>query len=151
MLTTIREFFERQIAAPQPGNSRHTIELATAALLAEVVRIDGQSGDAERAIALRAINEKLGLSPDEAATLLDLAAQEMRQATDYFQFTSLINRHFTQEQKVRMIELMWQVAYADDRLDDHELHLIRRIADLLHVPHHDFIATKLRAQRAHPR
>lgn len=149
MLSTIREFFERHIAATPGGRPRHTIELATAALLAEVVRIDGQSGDAERAIALRAINEKLGLSPEEAATLLDLASQEVRQATDYFQFTSLVNRHFTQDRKVRMIELMWQVAYADGRLDDHELHLIRRIADLLHVPHHDFIATKLRAQRAH--
>ncbi|MCL4182734.1 MAG: TerB family tellurite resistance protein [Burkholderiaceae bacterium] len=151
MLNTIREFFERRIEAPPGGASKHTIELATAALLAEVARIDGHSGDAERAIALRAINEKLGLSPDEAATLLDLAAQEMRQATDYFQFTSLINRHFQQERKVRMVELMWEVAYADGRLDDHELHLIRRIADLLHVPHHDFIATKLRAQRAHSR
>lgn len=148
MLNTIREFFERHIAATSSGTPRHTIELATAALLAEVVRIDGHSGDAERAIALRAINEKLGLSPGEAAALLDLASQEMRQATDYFQFTSLINRHFGQEQKVRMIELMWRVAYADGRLDDHELHLIRRIADLLHVPHRDFIATKLRAQRA---
>lgn len=149
MLNTIREFFERHIAATPGGTRRHTIELATAALLAEVVRIDGQSGDAERAIALRAIDEKLGLSPDEAAALLDLASQEVRQATDYFQFTSLVNRRFTQDRKVRMIELMWQVAYADGRLDDHELHLIRRIADLLHVPHHDFIATKLRAQRAH--
>jgi uncharacterized tellurite resistance protein B-like protein len=151
MLSTIREFFERHIASTPGDTPGHTIELATAALLAEVVRIDGHSGDAERAIALRAINEKLGLTPDEAATLLDLASQEVRQATDYFQFTSLINRHFPQERKVRMIELMWQVAYADGRLDDHELHLIRRIADLLHVPHHDFIAAKLRAQRAHTR
>ncbi len=148
MLDTIRQFFDRHIAAPRHDGSAHTIELATAALLAEVARIDGDIGEAERAIALRAIDEKLHLSPDEAAALLDLAAEEMRQATDYFQFTSLVNRHFAQEQKVRMIELMWQVAWADDRLDDHELHLIRRIADLLHVPHHDFIAAKLRAQRA---
>ena len=150
MLRAIRDFFERNIASPQREGASHTIELATAALLAEVARIDGGIDEAERAIALRAIDEKLHLSRDEAAALLDLAAEEMRQATDYFQFTSLVNRHFSQDQKVKMVELMWRVAWADDRLDDHELHLIRRIADLLHVPHHDFIAAKLRAQRARP-
>lgn len=146
MLRTIRDFFERNIASPQREGAGHTIELATTALLAEVARIDGDIGEAERAIALRAIDEKLHLSTDEGAALLDLAVDEMRQATDYFQFTSLVNRHFSQDQKVRMVVLMWRVARADDRLDDHEPHLIRRIADLLHVPHHDFIAAKLRAR-----
>lgn len=150
MLNTIRDFFERHITAPRHDGSGHTIELATAALIAEVARIDGSIGEAEREIALRAIDEKLHLSRDEATTLLDLATEEMRQATDYFQFTSLVNRHFAQEQKVRIIELMWQVAWADGRVDDHELHLIRRIADLLHVPHHDFIAARRRAQPPRP-
>ncbi len=151
MLKTIRTFFERHLAEPDPRRGGgHTIELATAALLAEVMRIDGEITDRERTIALNAIRSKLGLAQHESDELLELAREEVRQATDYFQFTSLINRHFTQEQKVRVIELMWHVAYADARIDDHELHLIRRIADLLHVPHHDFIAAKLRAQGEAP-
>lgn len=148
MLDTIRAFLERQFSDPDPRGARHTIELATAALLAEVMRIDGDISPEERDIARRAIREKLDLSQQESDELLELAREEVRQATDYFQFTSMINRHFTQEQKIRVVELMWRVAYADARIDDHELHLLRRIADLLHVPHPDFIAAKLRAQRS---
>lgn len=147
MLTTIRSFFERHLGGPEArADGGHTIEMATAALLAETMRIDGDISDTEREIATTAIRDKLGLSAEESSELLELARDHVGQATDYFQFTSLINRHFTQDQKVRVIELMWRIAYADDRIDDHELHLIRRIADLLHVPHHDFIAAKIRAQ-----
>jgi uncharacterized tellurite resistance protein B-like protein len=70
----------------------------------------------------------------------------MKQASDYFQFTSLINRHFTQEQKQRVIELMWRVAYSDASLSAHENHLMRKVADLLHITHGDYIAAKMRAQ-----
>ncbi len=69
-------------------------------------------------------------------------------ANDYFQFTSVLNRHLTQQQKVAVIERMWRVAYADERLDAHELHLMHRIADLLHVPHPDSIAAKMRAKES---
>lgn len=149
MLTTIRSFFERHLGGPEPRDDNvHTIEMATAALLAETMRIDGDISAAEREIATDAIRDKLGLSVEESGELLDLARAQVGKATDYFQFTSLINRHFTQDRKVRVIELMWRIAYADGRIDDHELHLIRRIADLLHVPHHDFIAAKLGARRA---
>jgi len=148
MLATIRSFFERHLSGHDARDDAtgHTIEIATAALLAETMRIDGDITAAEREIATTAIRDKLGLSAEESGELLDLARVRVGRATDYFQFTSLINRRFTQDQKVRVIELMWRIAYADDRIDDHELHLIRRIADLLHVPHHDFIAAKMRAQ-----
>ncbi len=149
MIDTIRTFLERRLGNPDPANaSGRTIELATAALLAETMRIDGAIGAAEREVAREAIVERLGLRADEAGELLEAAREQVRTATDYFQFTSLLNRHFTQEQKIRIVELMWRVAYADARLDDHELHLIRRIADLLHVPHPDFIAAKIRAKPA---
>lgn len=148
MLQSIREYFERNLGSPAPAAQRHTIELATAAMLVEVVRCDGGADDAERAAVLRAVHEKFGLSGAEADTLIRLAEEEVRQAGDYFQFTSLINRHFTQEQKQRVIELMWQVAYADAEISAHENHLMRRIADLLHIAHGDYIAAKMRAKEA---
>jgi uncharacterized tellurite resistance protein B-like protein len=80
--------------------------------------------------------------------VIDLAEAEVKQATDYFQFTSLVNRHFTQEQKQSVIELMWQVAYADAEISAHENHLMRRIAELLHITHGDYIAAKMRAKEA---
>jgi len=70
----------------------------------------------------------------------------VRQATDYFQFTSLINRHFSMDQKIRVIELMWSVAWADDELSPHERHLMRKIIDLLHVPHGDAVAAQARVR-----
>lgn len=148
MLQSIRDFFDRNFAASEPTAPRHTIELATAAMLVEVVRGDGVADESEHAAVLRAVNEKFGLSGAEAETLIRLAEEEVRHATDYFQFTSLINRHFTPEQKQRVIELMWRVAYADAEISAHENHLMRRIAELLHITHGDYIAAKMRAKEA---
>lgn len=148
MLKSIRDFFDRHIAAtPEVSDPRHSIQLATAALLVEVARIDSESTPAERAAVLRAVHEKFEIPADEAAALIDLAEAEMKQASDYFQFTSLVNRHFTQQQKLRVIELMWRVAYADAELSAHENHLMRKIGELLHIPHGDYIAAKMRAQQ----
>jgi uncharacterized tellurite resistance protein B-like protein len=148
MLNSIRDFFDRHIGAAPAPNERHTLELATAALLIEVARIDQGANPDERTAVLRAVREKFELSHDEAERLIALADEEMKQASDYFQFTSLINRHFTQEQKQRVIELMWRVAYSDASLSAHENHLMRKVADLLHITHGDYIAAKMRAQSA---
>jgi uncharacterized tellurite resistance protein B-like protein len=149
MLDAIREFFDSHVgASADRGDERHTIELATAALLIEVVRLDREVGPAERAVVLRAINHRFGLSGAEAETLVRLAEEEARQATDYYQFTSLINKRFTPAQKEQMIEHMWRVAYADAELSAYEQHTIRKIADLLYVPHSAYIAAKLRARDA---
>jgi Uncharacterized protein conserved in bacteria len=112
------------------------------------MRIDAETSDAERATVQRAIREKFGLSEAETSALVALAEEEMRQATDYYQFTSLINQRFTQAQKERVLELMWRVAYADAAIDAHEQHLMRKIAALLYVPDSAYIAAKLRARDA---
>jgi uncharacterized tellurite resistance protein B-like protein len=149
MLTAIRDFFDKHLGAAAPGNDgKHAIEVACAVLLVEVVRMDGEIQEAERAVALRAVREKFGLSPEDAAALIQLAEDEAQQATDFFQFTSLSNKQFTPEQKVRLIEHMWGVAYADAELSLYEEHLVRKIADLLYVPHSAYIAAKLKARDA---
>jgi uncharacterized tellurite resistance protein B-like protein len=150
MLSSIREFFERHIAQPDDRDERaqHSIELATAALLIETIRSDSSISDAEREAVLNAIRHKFSLDDREAEHLIRLAEDEVRQAVDHFQFTSLINREFTQPQKIRVIELMWQVALVDADINAHERHLVRKVADLLHVTHPDMISAKLRAQRA---
>lgn len=145
MFKEIRDFFDQTIGN-RAAASPHSIELATAALLIEVVHIDRNTAVTERAAVLRAVHEKFGLSSAEAEELLRLAEKEIRQSTGYYQFTSLINAHFTPEQKQHVIELMWRVAYADEVLSAHELHLMRKIAGLLHVPDSDYIAAKLRAK-----
>lgn len=149
MLKSIREFFDRNIVAQgAPAAEHHSIELATAALLVEVVRSDAGIVPSEQQAVLRAVREKYSLSDEEAQTIFRLAEEEVRTANDYYQFTSLINRHFDQQQKQHVIELMWRVAYADAELAAHENHVLRRIAELLHVTHGDYIAAKMRARDA---
>lgn len=149
MLTAIRQFFEERLSSPQaPVRKEHTLELATATLLAEVVRLDGDIGAEERDAVLAAIRGQFHLSAEEAETLFALAEAESREATDYYQFTSLIRSRYSQEDRQRIIELMWRVAYADERLSAHEQHLIRKIADLLYVSHRDYIAAKMRARES---
>lgn len=146
MLNSIRDFFDRNIARGAPSAERHSVELATAALLVEVVRSDAAITPSEQQAVLHAVREKFGLSDEEAQTIFTLAEEEVRTANDYYQFTSLINRHFDQQQKQDVIELMWRVAYADAELAAHENHVLRRIAELLHVTHGDYIAAKMRAR-----
>ena len=149
MLKSIRDYFDRNIGAQSaPAAERHSVELATAALLVEVVRSDADIAPNEQQAVLRAVRERFGLSDEEAQTLFRLAEDEVRTANDYYQFTSLINRHFDQQRKQHVIELMWQVAYADAELAAHENHVLRRIAELLHITHGDYIAAKMRARDA---
>jgi uncharacterized tellurite resistance protein B-like protein len=149
MLKSIRDFFEQHIGQPSaPADETRGLQLATAALLFEVVRGDGTMAPAERDALLTAVGSKFGLTAAEAAELIDLAEQETQLANDYFQFTSLINRRFSPQQKQQVIELMWRVAYADASLSAHEQHVLRKVAELLHVPHGDYIAAKMRARQA---
>lgn len=149
MLKAIQEYFEQHLAAPAPGPSRrHPLELATATLIAEVARLDGGIDAAEREAMVRAVQQRFSLGAEEAHALLELAEAESRDATDYYQFTSLIRQHYSQEERQEIVELLWQAAYADARLTAHEQHVVRKIADLLYVPHSAYIAAKMSAQKA---
>lgn len=148
MLSAIRRFFDTHVAPAADGEQdQHALKTATAALLVEVMRLEGTT-DVERAAVLSAVQAKFGLSDADTHALVELAEAEARDAVDYYQFTSLINRRFDAAQKARIVELMWQIAYADATLSAHEQHVIRKIADLLYVSHGDYIAAKLRARDA---
>ena len=129
-------------AAQAGGNP----QLATAVLLFDVMRSDDTLSGAERALALSALRKRFALSEDALAQLMVQAEQTAKGANDYFSFTSLMNDSFTQEQKIQVVEFMWQVAYADGSIDGNENHLISKIAGLLHVKHGDYIAAKVRAK-----
>lgn len=149
MIAGIRNFFTQMIepGAKEPGAaSQHALQLATAALLLEMMRMDSSVTAAETAAVTKLLQSRFGLRAEDVEMLMVLAADEARQATDYFQFTSLINKSFSAEQKVQVVEYLWQVAYADGHLDAHEQHFMRKIADLLYVSHADYVAAKQRAR-----
>ena len=79
---------------------------------------------------------------------MELATTTAHTAYDYQRFTGTLNDHFTQAQKIDLVEAMWQVAYADAHIDANENHTISKVAGLLHVTHGDYIAAKMRAKEA---
>lgn len=117
-------------------------------MLVEVMRSDARFHDDEREAVLAALQEKFALDADEAHDLTQRAHETARQAGDLFAFTSRINAHFDMQQKLRMIELMWAVAYADGHLADHERHVMWRVADLLHIPQGAYALARIRARDA---
>ena len=147
MLSAIRHFFDQHIAA-HPGEPQATAErraqIAAAVLLVEVARSDQNFSEAERQAVLGSVRRKFDLSAAQAQELLALAESESREAHDLYQFTSQIDATFPLERKLRLIEELWRAAYSDSVLHEYEEHLIRRVADLLHLSHSQFIAAKLR-------
>ncbi|MDT3672469.1 MAG: TerB family tellurite resistance protein [Aromatoleum sp.] len=148
MLRSLNDLF-RSLFDAAPANeaqSTHTLQLATAVLLVEVMRSDSEVGPRERQAVLAALRTKFGLADDELARLVELAETEATNATDFHRFTSQINKGFSAERKLRIVEFLWQVALADGHLSHHENHLMRRLGDLLHIPHADYVAAKQRAR-----
>ena len=124
----------------------HRLKLATAALMIEIMKQDGETKNEEVESVKKALQNKFELTKNEIDELFTLASEEAKQSVDLYQFTSLIREHFSQEKKIKTIEYLWAIAYADNHLDAHEEHLIRRIADLLYVTHKDFMKAKHKVQ-----
>ena len=149
MLNKLNDFLSSIIPPANVGSRpEHTLQLATAVLLIEIMRSDAESTDDEQTTILKILKERFQLSDAEVAQLSKLGHQTAKTAHDFHQFTSLINRELESSEKVRIVEYMWQVAYADSRISAHENHLMRRMADLLYISHADYIAAKMRARPA---
>jgi uncharacterized tellurite resistance protein B-like protein len=149
MLDTIRDFFRKRIepaAAGPPESAERALRLAAAALLFEVVRADGEVKPEERTVMRAAVQSTFDLSEGETRELIELAEAESRAAVSVFEFTRTLDEAFSPEQKKRLVELLWLVAFADSRKQAEEEYLVRKIAGLLHVPHPDFIDAKIRAR-----
>jgi len=144
MLQAIKQFFEKNISPDNQEDIDHRLKLATAALLIEIMQQDGETKDEEIEAIKKALKTKFELSGSETDELFVLAHEEAKEAVDLYQFTSLINKHFSVDKKLKVIEYLWMIAYSDNHLDAHEEHIVRRVADLLHITHQDFIKAKHR-------
>jgi uncharacterized tellurite resistance protein B-like protein len=147
MIKAIKDFFDSYLSTNAKDDSKQleqSIRLAVVVLLVEIAESDFEHAPEERHAILSAIQNEFGLSRVSAEQLIALARQEHKESTDYFQFTRLINEHYSAEQKIKVVEAFWRVAFADQELHHYEEHVIRRLADLIHVPHSDFIAAKHR-------
>jgi uncharacterized tellurite resistance protein B-like protein len=145
MIKSLQEFFRLSVQPDRKSGSGEVdeLQLAAASLLMEVARADGEISKQERRLILRLLETRLQLTPETSQRLSELAEQEVEEATSLYPFTRLVNREYTMTEKIRLIELLWQIAYADGRKCKFEEHLIRKVADLLYVPHREFIRARL--------
>ena len=120
--------------APSLSDRPDELELAVAALLIEAARMDDQFDAAERATIERLLTERFDLTPDALHALMEAAEVAVRQSTQFFPFTRQIVQRISHDDRAHILEMMWEVAYADGVLDPHEDALLRRIAGLIHVP-----------------
>lgn len=126
--------------------SRPCPQLAGIALLVEVAMADGALADSERQTLISAIARSHRLTEAEVGQLLERATQHQDQATSVYEFTRVINDEFSAQEKYELVQAMWAVAYADGNLDKYEEHTIRKLAELIHVSHSDFIRAKMSAR-----
>jgi uncharacterized tellurite resistance protein B-like protein len=145
MLDQIKLFYKQHLVlSTQEDSSEARLQLATAVLFLEMMYISDNVESKEHEIILTLIHQNYSLTDEQTTALMALAEQQRKQAVDYFQFTSLINKEYSLEEKIHLIESLWKIAFVDGDLDMNEEYLVRKIADLLHVPHSAFIMAKIR-------
>jgi uncharacterized tellurite resistance protein B-like protein len=149
MLDKIAKFFEKTLQVDEVPGSKHKIEFATAAIFIELANSDYDSQESESLLIIDLLKKTFDLKEDELSELINLAAEESKNAHDLYQFTSLINQHFNSEEKIALLENCWHLAFADGRLDKYEEHFIRKIAGLINLPPSEFIKTKVRITNLH--
>jgi uncharacterized tellurite resistance protein B-like protein len=144
MLANIKRFLEN--LSPDQScseeNQQHALQLAVCVLLVEMARVDGKMSEQEFQRLTDIIDKQFSLTDDEKQELTELAHHELNEATDYYQFTAVLNQHFNAQEKLKVIEYLWEVAYVDGKIDAHEEHYLRKIHSLLHISHSQFIRVK---------
>jgi uncharacterized tellurite resistance protein B-like protein len=144
MLAHIKRLFAPE---PVPDHAPHELHLAAGALLIEAARLDGHFDARERDTVARVLREKFALSPDETQDLIAAAEQKVEASTQLFEFTRVIARHFSPEERIELVEMLCEVMYADGALHDLEASLLRRVGELVYVSDRDRGAARRRVMQ----
>ena len=146
MLSKLSRFIERHLQpvgdASTTSLSLHQKQVTVAALLIEVAMADHEFSSSELERLAHLLTRKFDLSPAEISELIELAKSQSEHATSLHQFTRIINQYCTSQEKFDLMRALWEVAYVDGTLDKYEDYVIRKIADLIYVPHNEFIRAK---------
>jgi uncharacterized tellurite resistance protein B-like protein len=147
MLDGLRQFIADVVSAT--AHEDRTFDttgyrLAATALLIHVISIDGEPSDAEKRKLHSLIESRFGLDPGTANRLIASATMVEGEAVDLYHFTSVIMRSVNEEGRLRIVEMMWELVYADGQVNEFEDNVIWRAADLLAVPSRDRLNLKHR-------
>ena len=147
MLDRLMKLFDPDIGtAASPVLADDEVRLAAGALLVHAMRIDGTAAEAEQAKVRETLTRRFELADEELAELIEAAQDADSKANDLYQFTSKLTRHLDQPGRQRIVEMLWEVVYADDVLDAYEDNLVWRVAELLGVSTRDRMILKKQVQ-----
>ena len=148
MLKALKGLFDAPGPQPRPvpALERRPLQLAVAALLHEAARADYHEGDDEHAVAAKALSDLFGLDARQCAELLEEGRARAEKLSSFYAPVSVIKREFSLEERVRLIEHLWRVAFANGRLNPYEDHYVRKIAHLLYVPNTQSMLARNRAR-----
>ena len=149
MIDLVKKFFGKSTTdSPRNigGEKTHDIRVATCALLIEMSNIDGEFSESERESIITVLKKDYDLSDENAIALIEASNEELNGSIDLWQFTNLINQNYSMEEKLRIIETVWRIAYTDGKLDKHEDYLVHKLAKLLRLTHKQLIEAKLKVK-----
>lgn len=124
----------------------HDVRVAVCALFLEMATIDSEFDKDEWESILAILKDNFGLSEEYAVQLTEAAAKVRDESLDIWKFTNQINDNYSVDEKIRVVEMLWRIVYADGRLDKHEDYLVRKCARLLNLKDSQLIAAKLAAK-----
>lgn len=124
------------------------IQIATCALFIEVANSDDDFTEDEKKHIIELMKDQFGLNNDEVNELIELSEEQIKESVSLYEFTEIIDKNFSREEKLEVVEQLWKLIYLDDQLHQYEDYFIRRICSNLHLEHEDLIAAKLSAKRS---
>jgi len=153
VIQIVKRFFGKSVSdgRPQAGQTtQHDVRVAACALFLEMARIDSSFSEDETQEILSILQDRYGLSPDNATELMAAADRELKESVDLWQFARLINENYTNEEKLEIIEMLWRIVFVDGKLDKHENYLMHKLEQLLRLSHKQLIDMKLKVLHGNP-
>ena len=147
MLDILKRFFSKTESEPAKKvdqATEHDVRVAACALFVEMARIDEKFTEAEMDTILSIVQERYGLSREHADALVAEADKELDNSLDLWQFARLINENYSPDEKIKIIEILWQMVFVDGKMDRYEHYLMNKLKNLLRLSHDQLIAAKLK-------
>lgn len=145
MIERLKQLFAPASQEPEKADA-HQLTVAATALMVQLSRVDNDEDDAELRTIVDCAVRTHEVTREEAEEILKDALSQADDSTSLYEFTGMLNEHLDQQEKQALLESIWRVAFADGRIDMYEEHLIRRMADLLHLNHREYMQARHRAE-----
>lgn len=143
LLSGVNPEFANTISVSSSGNKHTKVEVATCALFIELAKSDGEFSQEERDLIITQMKNLFSLEKKYIDDLLLLAEEKVKQSVSIYEFTGIINKSFTQEEKIELLENLWKLIYRDEKLSAYEDHMIKRIGATMNIEHKQIINSKL--------